>query len=112
MEQRNLLWHHRDRVSKAVLLHPRDVLAINEDAALVCIRETLHQIDQRRLASARRSDDADCLSCWDLQAEVLEHAAPVWIRKRDILKFDRTLDLGQRLRVWNIRHAMRLRNDP
>ena len=46
MEQRDVLRYHRDRLAQALLRHPRNVLAIDHDAALLDVVEPLQQHEQ------------------------------------------------------------------
>jgi hypothetical protein len=61
VEQRDLLRDDRDRRAQGVLLDVGHVLAVDEDAAALGIVEPLDQGGERRLARARRADDADLL---------------------------------------------------
>jgi hypothetical protein len=79
MEQRDVLRHHRQRRTQAFLRHASDVLAADGDAAALHIVEALEQGEDRRLAAARRADQADALLRFDAQIEVGEHVAAVRI---------------------------------
>ena len=62
-------------LAQAVLLHRRDVLAVDQDAALLEVVEAQQQIDDGRLAGAGASDDADLLARPDRQVEVADDPA-------------------------------------
>ena len=48
--------------AQAVLRHVRDVLAVDQDAALLEVVEAQQQVDERRLAGAGAADQADLLA--------------------------------------------------
>ena len=65
VEQRDVLRHHRDRLAQALLGDPRDVLAVDGDAALLDVVEALQQREQGRLAAAGLADQPDALAGLD-----------------------------------------------
>ena len=75
MEQRDILRHHRDRLAQALLRDPRDVLAVDGDAALLHVVEPLQQHEQGGLAAAGLADQSDPLARLQAKAELVEHLA-------------------------------------
>ena len=75
MKQRNVLRHHGDRCAQAFLRDPRDILAVDHDAALLHIVEPLQQREQRRFAAAGLADQADALAGLEPQAELARKPA-------------------------------------
>src|SRR5690606_17873752 len=67
VEQRRFLRHHGDLFSQAVLADAADALAVDQDAALLGVIQTLDQVDEGRLACARGAYDADLLPRRDVQ---------------------------------------------
>ena len=51
-----------------LLLRPRDVDAIEQDAALLDVVEAQQQVDQARLAGAGRADERDALARLDARS--------------------------------------------
>ena len=108
MEQRDVLRHHGDRVAQAFLRHPRDVLAVDGDAALLDVVEALQQHEQRGLAAAGLADQSDPLAGLQAQAEAFEHLQPARILERDVVEGDRRAGPDQRLGFGVIAQFMRL----
>ena len=73
MEHRDVLRHHRDRLAQALLRDPRNVLAVDRDAAVLDIVEPLQQHEQRGLAAAGLADQSDALPGLQTQVEPVEH---------------------------------------
>ena len=62
VEQRDVLRHHRDRLAQALLRHPRNVLAVDRDAAALDVVEPLQQREQAGFSAAGMTDQPDPLS--------------------------------------------------
>ena len=65
VEQRDVLRHHRDRLAQALLRDPRNILAIDGDAAVLDIVEPLQQHEQAGFAAAGLTDQSDPLARLD-----------------------------------------------
>ena len=76
MEQRDILRHHRDRLAQALLRDPRDVLAVDGDAAVLNVVESLQQHEQAGFSAAGLADQSDPLSRLQAKAEFVEHLQP------------------------------------
>ena len=90
MQERRVLRDHADRGAQALLRHVADVLAVDADAALLELVEAQEQVDERGLARARASDEADALARPHDEVEVVEHLAAVAaaVGERDVLEAD------------------------
>ena len=97
MKQRNVLRHDGNGRAQALLGHPRNVLAAEQDAAGLNVVEALQEERRGRLAATRRTDQAHALTRIDPQTEVGEHPSAVRIAERDVLECDRAARLYQRL---------------
>ena len=67
----------RDGRAQALLRHPRDILAVDQDAAVLHVVEPLQQREQRRLAAARMADQADALARVQPQIQIDRKPAAV-----------------------------------
>ena len=76
VEQRNVLRHHADGLAQTVLRHARDILAVEQDAAVLRIVEALQQREQGRFAAAGMADQADALARPEVQAEIVKIRRP------------------------------------
>src|SRR5216683_6505137 len=81
MKQRKVLGHDRNGCPQAFLRDPCDVLPIDRDAAVMKIIEALDQREQARLASSRRTDEADALARLKRQAQAFENGMSIRITK-------------------------------
>ncbi len=70
VEQGGVLGHHGDGPTQGLLGHPRDVLAVDQDAPLLDVVEPLDQLDEGGLARACRSHQRHPLARRDQQREV------------------------------------------
>ena len=77
MEQRDVLRHDADRFAQALLGDAGDILAVDQDAAVLHVVEALQQREQRRLAAAGMADEADALARPEAEIEVLENLLSV-----------------------------------
>ena len=71
VEQRRVLRHHGDGAAQAALGDLGDVLAVDQDPAALQVVEPLDQLDEGRLARARRPDQRQPLARRDAQGEVV-----------------------------------------
>ncbi len=72
MQEQRVLGHVGDLPAQRLLGHPGHVLPVDEDRPAVDVHEPEHQLGQRRLARARRPDEADVLTRSDPEVEALE----------------------------------------
>jgi hypothetical protein len=77
----------------------RDVVAVDEDAALLHVDEAQHELREGRLAGPRRTDEADALARLDAQVEAAKQRMARHIGERDALERDRAGAHCQRLRA-------------
>src|SRR5262249_41964749 len=88
VKQRGILRHHRYAGAQTLLSHPGDVLAIDQDAAVLHIVEPLQQRKQSRFSGARCTDQANALAGLERDAEIVEHAPSIRIGERYALEGD------------------------
>ena len=62
VQQGGVLRHHGDLRAQALLPDAGDVLAVDQDAALLRLEEAQEQVDERGLADAGAADEADLLA--------------------------------------------------
>ena len=86
MEDAGHLRHLGDRFVQRIPRDMADVLAVDQDAALLRFELTPQETHQRRLAGARRADEADPLARLDVEIEILEHLIAVGMAEADIFK--------------------------
>ena len=82
MQQRGVLRDHADLGTQAVLRDVGDVLAVDQDAAAFEVVETQQQVDERRLAGARASDQTDLLARPNGQRQILDDTRRRILRPR------------------------------
>src|SRR5665213_2434956 len=97
MEQRYVLRHHRNRLAKALLRDPGNILAVDRDMALVHIVEPLQQHEHRGLPASGLSDQSNPLARIETQAELVEYLQAAGITERHLVKDNRGSRLYQRL---------------
>ena len=85
VEQAGLLEHHRDRVAERIERDVADVLAVDQDAALVGIAQPLQQRQRRGLAGAGRADERDGLAGLGVDVEVEHALAAGAVAERDVV---------------------------
>ncbi len=95
-EQKGVLQHNAQLLADGGLLHGPDVLAIDGDRARVHIVEAAEQIDDGRLARARRADQGDGLAGLGRQADIMSTGLLRVVAKGHPLKGHRALDVLQR----------------
>lgn len=88
MEQRSILWHDTNRLSKGFQLHILDVLAIDQDFTALRVVEAEEQSENRRFTTSRGSDDGDFFTGRDGKAEILEDRSVRVVPKVDVFKLD------------------------
>ncbi len=96
MEQGDVLRNHRNRLAKALLGDPGDVLAIDRDAALVHVVKSLQQHKQRGFPTAGRANQPDPLAGVQAEAELVEYLQASGIAERHLVEDDRRPRLDQR----------------
>ena len=88
VQQRRVLRHHADRGAERILRDAGDILPVDQDAPLLEAVEAQEQVDERRLAGARRADQPDLLARADEEREVADHVVALAVAERDVLEGD------------------------
>ncbi len=105
VEQEGVLVHHRDQRPDLGEGQRAQVVAAQQDAAVVGIVEAQQQAHDRRLAAARRADQAQPLTRLGAEGEAVMHGAPrAGIGKAHVLELD-----GRRQRLVEPRRLSRRR---
>src|SRR5215472_18821094 len=104
MKQRDLLRHHGDRGTQAVLRHCAQILAVDQKPTAIDIEEALHETDYSRFPGTRWAHQTDTLSRLDTQSEAAQHLTTARIREIDILKRDAAASLNELPRARPIDH--------
>ena len=107
MEQRNVLRHHADRLAQALLGDAGDILAVDQDTAVLHVVEPLQQREQRRLAAAGMADETDALARHEAEIEILEDLLAVGVAEIDMLELDAGAAANERRRLGVIAQLMR-----
>ena len=119
VKQVRVLQHHPDLAAVVSGLESPQVHAVDPDRAARDVVEARDQVDDRRLASARRSDQTDQLARRHLEAHTTEHLADAVVGEGDVFERDpaadrlephrarRVADLG--LGIEHLEHAVRRR---
>ncbi len=109
MEQRGVLGHHGDGPPQRALIDAADVLPVDADHARTDVIEPLHQLDEGRLARARRPDQRHPLARRDGQVEVLvERLRLVLVGEGHGVEDDLAQVRAERRRVRPVHHLGRL----
>ncbi len=77
-------------------------MSVDEDAARLDVEQPEQQVDHRRLAGPRRTDQRHPLARPDMQVEVLDDAAALAIMERHILEDDVAFRWRQYLRICGV----------
>src|SRR5580692_10415389 len=99
MEQRNILRHHGNRLTQALLGDARNILTVDRDAAVLNVVEPLQKNEQTGFSTAGVTDQTDPLSRLDAKAEFVENSETAGIAKRNVVEGNRGSALYQRLRI-------------
>src|SRR5712672_1539947 len=86
MEQRDILRHHRDRLTQALLRDPRNILAVDGNAAALDVIKALQERKETGYAAAGLPDQPDPLPRLYAQAEFIKALRPAPIVDRDIVE--------------------------
>ena len=97
VQQRGVLGDHADVGAQAFLAQRGDVLSVDQDAPALQVVQAQEQVDQGRLARARRPDQADLLAGADLQVEPGDDSAALSVVEVDVLE--------AHLAVFHLQHA-------
>ena len=106
VQQRGILGHHADLGAQALLRHPSDVLAVDQDAPGLQIVEAQQQVDQGRLARAGAAHETHLLARWHRQRKVLDHASALAVVEADAFVADLASGDGQRARGRAVDHLL------
>ena len=88
VEQGNVLRDNTDGLAQALLCDPSDILAVDQDPAVLRVVETLQQCEQSRFTAARRTNEADAFARHEADAEILENLLAVAVAEVDALEPD------------------------
>src|SRR5687767_10443358 len=107
-EEEAFLWNESDLAADLLNRDRLDRHAVDENLAFLRIVNPGNQVDQRGLAAARRSDDAECRARSDGEAHAAEDPSRImtggrWIVKPDVAEFDCTSGPGRRQMSGRIR---------
>ncbi|HYL70289.1 MAG TPA: ABC transporter transmembrane domain-containing protein, partial [Candidatus Dormibacteraeota bacterium] len=86
VEQHHVLAHHRDLFAQVGEVVVADVTTIDAHAAGADVVEARQQVDERRLAAARASDDRQGLAGGHLERDVRERRRAAARRQRTVLR--------------------------
>ena len=107
MEQRDVLRHHRDRGAQALLRDARDVLPVDQDAALLHVVEALQE--GRTASTCRRPRDRPSRRAARLQCAASDSRRPA-VRpdaERDLVELDAGAEPHQRRGLGMVAQVMR-----
>ena len=110
VEQQRFLRHISDLATQRLLRALRDVLPIKKNAPLLNIGQTKQKLRERRFARAGKADEANALTCGNMQFEIVEHLRfriAVAIRKANAFKIDRAFANLQIGRAGSVGHQAR-----
>ncbi|KPY99772.1 Transposase, family [Pseudomonas syringae pv. aptata] len=88
VQQRGVLGDHADLRAQAFLGDFGNILAVDEDPPALHVVHAQQQVDQRRLARAGRSDQADLLTRSDVQVEVVNDPVAIAVMEIDAVEPD------------------------
>lgn len=97
LEQPAVLKHHAEQSAHVLARHVFGRNAVNENFAAVRFVKTHKQVDERGLARARRSDNGDFLSRFDLAVEVENNLLFGSVAEIDVTELDVALEVGYAL---------------
>src|SRR5262249_43073943 len=86
VEQGYILRNHGDGGPQALLGHPCDVLASEQNAPALDVVETLQQNKKQGFATTRLPDQTRALTTLDAQTEIPEYPASIGIAEVDVLE--------------------------
>ncbi len=110
VQQRRILGHHADMGAQAFLRHLGDVLAVDQDMPALEVVEAQEEIDDGRLAGARRPDQADLFTRPDGEGKVVDRGRRLAIAKGDVVEADFAVVDNERLGRRRIGDAVRAGN--
>ena len=85
-EQEDVLLHDADRLAQRGERDVADVDAVDRDAAAGDVVEARHQVDDRRLAAARRAHERDHLAGLGVDVDVAQDGADGVVAEGDVLE--------------------------
>src|ERR1700727_656814 len=107
MKQRDVLRHHGNGFTQALLGDARDVLSVDGDVAVLDIVDSLQQREQAGFSAAGLTDQTDPLPRLNAKAEFIEQRNTTWVTKHDVVVGNGRPALDQRLGLWMIEEFMR-----
>ena len=101
-EQPRFLQYHGVRRAQTVAGDIADIVSVDGDRARLRIVEAHEQIDDRRFAGTRRTDDRDHLAGCDIQRQIADDDAVLGVAEADMVKLDLTAGIGQNHGIFGI----------
>src|SRR5690606_28341466 len=86
VHQHGILAHDAELLPERSLRHRANVVAVDQDAALLDVEEPEDKVDHRRLAGARWPDQRDPLARPYVQVQLFDDALPLTIVESDVLQ--------------------------
>src|SRR5690348_13966627 len=102
MKDARHLRHFGDRLVQRIPGDMPDILPIDQDATFLRLELTAEQADERRLAGARGTDQADSFPRPDVEVEILEDLEAIGVTETDILEKDMTTRDDERVGIKRI----------
>ena len=84
------------------------VVSVDGDRAAVPVVKAHEQIDERRLAAARRADDGDAFAGANVEVHILEQRCLRHVAERHMLQRDAARHVRKRFRIRRVRDLLRL----
>jgi aminoglycoside phosphotransferase (APT) family kinase protein len=110
VKQGNVLWHHSDCFTQAVLRHFQNALSIDGNGPALRIIHSLDERKERGFAGSGRADNSDFLPTWDRETEIAENVLSVGVTKTHAVKRQRTAAYPEWPHAGSVAHGMRLRD--
>jgi len=94
-EDEAVLQHNAHLAAQRLQLYARDIVSVNQNAAVRDIIEARDQVDDGRLAGTRRADQRDAFACLDVEAQSLKDVNSRIVRERHVVEGDLAADRRQ-----------------
>ena len=93
---------------ETVACHRAHIIPVDGDRTAVHVVEAHEQIDERRLAAARRADDGDALAGADIEVHILEQRCLRHVAERHMLQRDAARHVRERFGIRRVGDLLRL----
>ena len=103
-----VLQDHAEILPEAVARDTAHIVPVDGDRAAVHVVKAHEQIDERRLAAARRADDGDALAGADIEVHILEQRRLRHVAERHMLQRDAARHVRERFRIRRVGDLLRL----